>query len=90
VDDDRARLDGGLFAGAPAQVALRLRPEGKKRKTVQVKDIEETVARIARIPPKSVSANDRDRLATLESDLKLVIFGQDQAIELLAASSSIA
>jgi ATP-dependent Clp protease ATP-binding subunit ClpA len=53
---------------------------------VKVKDIEATVARIARIPPKSVSANDRERLLSLDRDLKLVIFGQDAAIDLLAAS----
>src|SRR3546814_3739447 len=62
-----------------------LLPESKRRKTVQVRDIEETVARIARIPPKSVSSNDRDKLATLERDLKLVIYGQDNAIEQLTA-----
>ncbi len=83
---DRFLPDKAIDVIDEAAARLRLRPEGKKRKTVQVKDIEETVARIARIPPKSVSSNDRDRLATLERDLKLVIFGQAQAIELLAAS----
>ena len=43
-------------------------------------DVEEVVARMARIPAKSVTASDRDRLKTLERDLKLVIFGQDKAI----------
>ena len=83
---DRHLPDKAIDVIDEAAARLRLRPEGKKRKTVQVKDIEETVARIARIPPKSVSSNDRDRLATLERDLKLVIFGQDEAVALLGAS----
>ena len=83
---DRQLPDKAIDVIDEAAARLRLRPEGKRRKTVQVKDIEETVARIARIPPKTVSSSDRDRLATLERDLKLVIFGQDLAIESLAAS----
>jgi ATP-dependent Clp protease ATP-binding subunit ClpA len=83
---DRHLPDKAIDVIDEAAARLRLRPEGKKRKTVQVKDIEETVARIARIPPKSVSSNDRDRLATIEQDLKLVIFGQDEAIRMLATS----
>ena len=83
---DRQLPDKAIDVIDEAAARLRLRPEGKKRKTVQVKDIEETVARIARIPPKSVTASDRDRLATLERDLKLVIYGQDDAVEMLSAS----
>jgi ATP-dependent Clp protease ATP-binding subunit ClpA len=82
---DRHLPDKAIDVIDEAGARLRLLPESKKRKTVQVKDIEETVAKIARIPPKSVSANDRDKLATLERDLKLVIFGQDPAIEQLAS-----
>ncbi|HVT35949.1 MAG TPA: ATP-dependent Clp protease ATP-binding subunit ClpA, partial [Nevskiaceae bacterium] len=83
---DRHLPDKAIDVIDEAAARLRLLPENKKRKTVQVKDIEETVAKIARIPPKSVSSNDRDKLATLERDLKLVIFGQDAAIEQLASS----
>ncbi|MBI2382941.1 MAG: ATP-dependent Clp protease ATP-binding subunit ClpA [Gammaproteobacteria bacterium] len=83
---DRHLPDKAIDVIDEAAARLRLLPEGKKRKTVQVKDIEATVARIARIPPKSVSADDRDRLATLDRDLKLVIFGQDAAIEMLCSS----
>jgi len=83
---DRHLPDKAIDVIDEAAARLRLLPEGKKRRTVKVGDIEATVARIARIPPKSVSANDRERLATLERDLKLVIFGQDAAVELLAAS----
>ena len=83
---DRQLPDKAIDVIDEAAARLRLRPEGKKRKTVQVKDIEDTVARIARIPPKSVTASDRDRLASLERDLKLVIYGQDDAIQMLSAS----
>jgi ATP-dependent Clp protease ATP-binding subunit ClpA len=83
---DRHLPDKAIDVIDEAAARLRLLPEAQKRRTVKVKDIEATVARIARIPPKSVSANDRERLATLERDLKLVIFGQDAAIELLATS----
>ncbi|MEQ1438610.1 ATP-dependent Clp protease ATP-binding subunit ClpA [Fontimonas sp. SYSU GA230001] len=87
---DRHLPDKAIDVIDEAAARLRLLPESKRRKTVQVRDIEETVARIARIPPKSVSANDRDRLATLERDLKLVIFGQDKAIEQLTACIKLA
>jgi ATP-dependent Clp protease ATP-binding subunit ClpA len=87
---DRHLPDKAIDVIDEAAARLRLLPESKRRKTVQVRDIEETVARIARIPPKSVSSNDRDRLATLERDLKLVIFGQDGAIEQLTASIKLA
>ncbi|SEP78618.1 ATP-dependent Clp protease ATP-binding subunit ClpA [Solimonas aquatica] len=83
---DRHLPDKAIDVIDEAAARLRLLPESKKRKTVQVRDIEETVARIARIPPKSVSANDRDKLATLERDLKLVIFGQDTAIDQLTSA----
>lgn len=82
---DRHLPDKAIDVIDEAAARLRLLPESKRRKTVQVRDIEETVAKIARIPPKSVSSNDRDKLATLERDLKLTIFGQDAAIEQLSS-----
>src|SRR5882757_6090272 len=82
---DRHLPDKAIDVIDEAAARLRLLPEGKRRKTVQVRDIEETVAKIARIPPKSVSSNDRERLANLERDLKLVIFGQDAAIQTLSS-----
>ena len=82
---DRQLPDKAIDIIDEAAARLRLLPESRRRKTVQVKDIEETVAKIARIPAKSVSSNDRDKLATLERDLKLVIFGQDHAIEQLTS-----
>jgi len=83
---DRHLPDKAIDVIDEAAARLRLLPESKRRKTVQVRDIEETVAKIARIPAKSVSSNDRDKLATLERDLKLTIYGQDVAIEQLASS----
>ncbi|TXH04924.1 MAG: ATP-dependent Clp protease ATP-binding subunit ClpA [Nevskiaceae bacterium] len=87
---DRHLPDKAIDVIDEAAARLRLLPESKRRKTVQVRDIEETVAKIARIPAKSVSSNDRDKLATLERDLKLTIFGQDKAIEQLASSIKLA
>lgn len=63
-----------------------LLPESKRRKTVTVKDVEDTVAKIARIPPKSVSSDDKEALRSLEIDLKRMVFGQDQAIERLSTA----
>ena len=87
---DRQLPDKAIDVIDEAAARLRLLPESRRRKTVQVRDIEETVAKIARIPPKAVSTNDRDKLATLERDLKLTIFGQDKAIEMLASSIKLA
>jgi ATP-dependent Clp protease ATP-binding subunit ClpA len=87
---DRQLPDKAIDVIDEAAARLRLLPESKKRKTVQVRDIEETVAKIARIPPKAVSSNDKEKLATLERDLKHTIFGQDKAVELLASSIKLA
>lgn len=61
----------------------RLMPVSKRKKTINVADIESVVARIARIPEKTVSASDRDVLRSLSDRLKMLVFGQDQAIEAL-------
>ena len=63
---------------------------GDGQKVIDVREIEDIVARMARIPPKSVSASDRDLLQFLERDLKLVIFGQDRAIGVLASAIKMA
>jgi ATP-dependent Clp protease ATP-binding subunit ClpA len=63
-----------------------LMPEGKRKKTVTLKDVEETVAKIARIPPKSVSSDDKETLRTLERDLKAMVFGQDWRITALSSA----
>jgi ATP-dependent Clp protease ATP-binding subunit ClpA len=64
----------------------RLRPEAERQRRVSVKDVEHVVSKMARIPEKSVSSSDRDRLLNLERDLKQVIFGQDAAVEKLASA----
>jgi ATP-dependent Clp protease ATP-binding subunit ClpA len=63
-----------------------LLPENRRRKTVTLKDVEEVVAKIARIPPKSVSNDDKETLRNLERDLKAMVFGQNTAIEALSAA----
>ncbi|MBT7777503.1 MAG: ATP-dependent Clp protease ATP-binding subunit ClpA [Rhodospirillales bacterium] len=67
-----------------------LLPANKRRKTVTIKDVENVVAKIARIPPKSVSTDDRESLKTLERDLKTVVFGQNNAIEELSSAIKLA
>ena len=64
----------------------RLLPVSKRTKTIGVSEIEEVVAKIARIPPKSVSTNDKEALRTLERDLKMTVFGQDEAITALSSA----
>ncbi|MCK5874256.1 MAG: ATP-dependent Clp protease ATP-binding subunit ClpA [Alcanivoracaceae bacterium] len=64
----------------------RLRPVEQRRAVIEVEDVEEMVAKIARIPPKSVSASDKELLRNLERDLKMTVFGQDDAIEAMSAA----
>jgi ATP-dependent Clp protease ATP-binding subunit ClpA len=66
-----------------AGAAQRLVPEGKRKKKIRVKDIETIIAKMAQIPPKNVTSDDRAALSNLEKELKMVIFGQDQAIDAL-------
>src|SRR5690606_17529466 len=67
-----------------------LLPEARRKKTIGVTEIEATIATMARIPPKSVSADDEKVLAGLEKELKRVVYGQDTAIEALASSIKLA
>lgn len=87
---DRKLPDKALDVIDEVGASRMLLPENKRRKTVTVKDIETIVAKIARIPPKTVSSDDRQALKTLERDLKTVVFGQDQAIEALASAIKLA
>ncbi|WP_108650408.1 ATP-dependent Clp protease ATP-binding subunit ClpA [Dongshaea marina] len=66
-----------------AGAQFRVQPHKKRKKTVNVSDVENIVASIARIPEKSVSSSDREVLRNLERDLKMVVFGQDRSIEVL-------
>jgi ATP-dependent Clp protease ATP-binding subunit ClpA len=63
-----------------------LLPPSKRKKTIGVKEIEEVIAMMARIPPKSVSSSDKESLRNLERDLKLMIYGQDEAIDVLSTA----
>jgi ATP-dependent Clp protease ATP-binding subunit ClpA len=64
----------------------RLLPVSKRKKTIGVSEIEEVIAKIARIPPKSVSTNDKEALRNLERDLKMTVFGQNEAITALSSA----
>jgi ATP-dependent Clp protease ATP-binding subunit ClpA len=66
--------------------AMRIKPEEKRRKQINVHDIEAMIASMARIPPQQVSASDKKRLAHIDRDLKLAVFGQNKAIDQLASS----
>ena len=88
--NDRHLPDKAIDIIDEAGAEMRLRPSAKRRKTVTVTDVEAIVARMARIPPKSVSHSDRDALRTLERDLGLTIFGQDDAIRKLGQAIKMA
>jgi ATP-dependent Clp protease ATP-binding subunit ClpA len=88
--NDRHLPDKAIDVIDEAGANMRLKPANKRRRTITVQDIEEIVAKIARIPPKSVSASDKESLRNLERDLKLVIYGQDNAVEALGAAIKMA
>ncbi len=87
---DRKLPDKAIDVIDEVGAARMLLPEAKRRKTVTVRDVEEIVAKIARVPPKSVSTNDMEMLRRLERDLKTMVFGQDKAIEVLASAIKLA
>jgi ATP-dependent Clp protease ATP-binding subunit ClpA len=84
--NDRHMPDKAIDVVDEAGANLRLQPVEKRASSVTVTQIENVVARIARIPPKNVSLSDRDVLKNLERNLKLTIFGQDKAIEALSSA----
>ncbi|MDP6875326.1 MAG: ATP-dependent Clp protease ATP-binding subunit ClpA [Alphaproteobacteria bacterium] len=84
--NDRKLPDKAIDVIDEVGAAQMLLPEHRRKKTISVKDIETVVAKIARIPPKTVSKDDRTSLANLEGELKDVVFGQDQAIDALATA----
>jgi ATP-dependent Clp protease ATP-binding subunit ClpA len=83
---DRKLPDKAIDVIDEVGASRMLLPENKRRKTVTVKDVEDIVAKIARIPPKSVSADDKETLKNLERDLKAMVFGQDAAVTALSAA----
>jgi ATP-dependent Clp protease ATP-binding subunit ClpA len=82
--NDRHLPDKAIDVIDEAGAAQRILPKSKQRKTITKNDIEDIVSKIARIPPQSVNTDDRNKLATLDRDLKATVFGQDPAIEALA------
>jgi ATP-dependent Clp protease ATP-binding subunit ClpA len=84
--NDRHLPDKAIDVIDEAGAAVNLAPQSKRRRRILPRDVELIVARIAKIPPRSVSASDKERLASLDADLKRVIYGQDPAIEALVAA----
>ena len=87
---DRFLPDKAIDLIDEAGAHRQLQPSAQRKKTINVHDIEEIVAKIARIPPKSVSSSDVEVLRNLERDLKMVVFGQDRAIEGLSTAIKMA
>ncbi len=88
--NDRHLPDKAIDVIDEAGAAQRILPKTKQKKVVGKLEIEEIIAKIARIPPRSVSSDDRESLRNLDRDLKAVVFGQDKAIDALAASIKMA
>ena len=87
---DRKLPDKAIDVIDEVGASQKLLPPNKRRKTVGVKDIETVIAKIARIPPKTVSQDDKASLKNLERDLKTMVFGQDKAILALSAAIKLA
>src|SRR6476660_6004931 len=88
--NDRHLPDKAIDVIDEAGAAQRILPVSKRKKTISKTEVEEIVAKIARIPPANVSNDDRGKLQTLERDLKSVVFGQDKALEVLASAVKMA
>src|SRR5690606_37184213 len=87
---DRKLPDKAIDVIDEVGAAQMLKPVGQRRKTLGVKDIEEVVAKMARVPVKTVNARDKEVLRNLDVDLKAVVFGQDQAIKALSLAIKLA
>ncbi len=87
---DRKLPDKAIDVIDETGASQMLLPEGKRKKKITVKEVEATVATMARIPPKTVTKSDADVLINLEKDLKRLVFGQNKAIEALAAAIKLA
>jgi ATP-dependent Clp protease ATP-binding subunit ClpA len=88
--NDRHLPDKAIDVIDEAGAAQRILPKSRQKKVISKREIEEVVAKIARIPPKNVSSDDRAALRNLDQDLKRVVFGQDRAIDALAAAIKMA
>ncbi|HEV2263585.1 MAG TPA: ATP-dependent Clp protease ATP-binding subunit ClpA [Stellaceae bacterium] len=87
---DRKLPDKAIDVIDEVGASQMLLPESKRRKTITAKEVEAVVATMARIPPKSVSRDDREVLKNLDRDLRTMVFGQDKAIEALTAAIKLA
>jgi ATP-dependent Clp protease ATP-binding subunit ClpA len=83
---DRHMPDKAIDVIDEAGASQRLKPVDQRHATIEVTDIEDVVAKIARIPPRNVTTSDKDILRNIERDLKMLVFGQDKAIEALATA----
>lgn len=88
--NDRHLPDKAIDVIDEAGAAQKILPKSRQKKTINRHEIEEIVAKMARIPPKNVSSDDRNALRTLDADLKRVVFGQDPAIDALASAIKMA
>src|SRR6266446_2571583 len=88
--NDRKLPDKAIDVIDEVGASQMLLPESRRKKVIGVKEVEEVVAKIARIPPKSVSKTDAEALRTLEDDLKRVVYGQDSAIHALSSAIKLA
>ena len=88
--NDRHLPDKAIDVIDEAGAAQRILPKNKQKKTITRAEVEDIVAKIARIPPASVSSDDRSKLKSLDRDLKSVVFGQEPAIDALAAAIKMA
>jgi ATP-dependent Clp protease ATP-binding subunit ClpA len=88
--NDRHLPDKAIDVIDEAGAAQRIAPKAKQKRIIGKAEIEDIIAKIARIPPRSVSSDDRSALANLDRDLKAVVFGQDRAIDALASAIKMA
>src|SRR5208282_4794134 len=88
--NDRKLPDKAIDVIDETGASQMLLPESRRKKVIGVKEVEEVVAKMARIPPKSVSKTDAEALRTLEADLQRVVFGQDAAIHALTSAIKLA
>ena len=88
--NDRHLPDKAIDVIDEAGAAQQILPPSKRKKTISKTEVEEIVAKIARIPPANVSQDDRGKLKTLDRDLKSVVYGQDKALDILASSVKMA
>ncbi len=88
--NDRFLPDKAIDVIDEAGAAVQVQPASRQKKTVRTRDIEHVVATMAKVPARTVSVSDRDRLQTLDRDMKLLVFGQDQAIDTVVSAIRLA